>query len=60
MTKGERKREGKGEPVGIHQYFDGSSFIIYAGLSINYLDVPNNNNNNNKNILTVSPKRKPD
>ena len=32
--KGEKKREG--EPVGIHRYFDCSSFIIYAGLSINY------------------------
>ena len=34
--KGEKKRERKGESVGIHQYFDCRNFIIYAGPSINY------------------------
>ena len=28
--KGKSKREGKGDPVGIHQYFDCSSFITYV------------------------------
>ena len=42
--KGKRKREGKGEPVGIHRYFDCSSFVIYAGPLINYSDARNNNN----------------
>ena len=44
---GKRKREGKGKPVGIHRYFDCSSFIIYAGPSINYSDARNNNKNIN-------------
>ena len=48
--EGENEERRKGEPVGIHQYFDCSSFIIYAGPSINYSNV---RNNNNKNILTV-------
>ena len=49
--KGEKKREGKGKPVRIHQYFDCRSFIIYAGPSFNYSNARsiNNNNNNNKN-----------
>ena len=40
--KGKRKREGKGEPAGIHRYFKCSSFIIYAGPSINYSNTRNN------------------
>ena len=40
----EKGRETEGEPVGIHQYFDCSSFIIYSGPSINYSNVRNNNN----------------
>ena len=31
--KGEKEERRKGEPVGIHQYFDCKSFIMYAGLS---------------------------
>ena len=49
---GEGKRR-KGKPVGIHQYFDCRSFIIYAGPSFNYSDV-RSNNNSNKNMLTVA------
>ena len=51
-----KKREGKGEPVGIHPYFDCSSFTIYAGPSINYSNVrsSNNNNNNKKYISCVA------
>ena len=53
--KEKRRREGKGEPVGIHQYFDCRSFIIYAGPPFNYSNVrSNNNNNNNRNKLTVA------
>ena len=44
--KGKRKREGEGEPVGIHRYFDCSSFVIYSGPSINWSNARNNNNNN--------------
>ena len=51
--KGKRKREGKEEPVGIHQYFDCRSFIIYAGPSFNYSNV-RSNNHNSKNTLTVA------
>ena len=34
--KEKKKARRKGEPVGIHRCFDCSSFIIYAGSSINY------------------------
>ena len=51
--EGEKEERRKGEPVGIHQYFDCRSFIIYAGLSFNYSNV-RSNNNNNKNMLTVA------
>ena len=40
------KREGKGESVRLHQYFDCRSFIIYAGPSFNYSNMHSNNNNN--------------
>ena len=49
--KRKRRREGKGEPGGIHQYFDCRSFIIYAGPSSNYSNVCSNNN---KNMLVVT------
>ena len=51
--KGKRRREGKGEPVGMHQHFDCRSFIIYAGSSYNYSNV-RSNNKNNKVMLTVA------
>ena len=51
--KGKKEGEGKGEPVGIHQYFDCTSFIIYVEPSFNYLNV-RSNNNNHKNMLTVA------
>ena len=51
--KGEKEERRKGEPVGILQYFDCRSFIIYAGLSFNYSNV-RSNNNNNKNMLAVA------
>ena len=35
---GKRKREGKGDPVGIHRYLVCSSFIIYAGPTINAIN----------------------
>ena len=50
--KGEKGREGKGEPVGIHKYVDCRSFIIYAGQSFNYSNM--RGNNNSKNMLTVA------
>ena len=34
--KEKKKERRKGEPVGIHRHFDCSSFIIYAGSSINF------------------------
>ena len=46
--RGKRRGEGKGEPVGIHQYFDCTSFIIYAGPSFNYSKVCSNNYNHKK------------
>ena len=42
---GEKEERRKEEPVGIHQYFDCKSYIIYAGLSSNYSNVRSNNNN---------------
>ena len=53
--KGKRKREEEGEPVGIHRYFDCSSFVIYAGPSVKYSNA-RNNNNNNKTINCVALK----
>ena len=49
--KGKRKREGEGEPVGIHRYFDCSSFVIYVGPSINYSNMRNNNSNKTINCV---------
>ena len=50
---GEKEERRKEEPVGIHQYFDCKSYIIYAGLSSNYSNV-HSNNNNNKNMSAVA------
>ena len=50
--RGKKGREGKGEPVGIHQYVDCRSFIIYAGQSFNYSNM--RGNNKSKNMLTVA------
>ena len=49
--KGREKENG--EPVGMHRYFNCSSFIIYAEPSINYSNAQNNNNEN-KNMCGLS------